>query len=350
MSYKVSSICMKVMAVLCFLLFLQPVSAQYNWDELDDNLELKKKQLGNNLIAMIWKGDSLLYKNEIGEFNSKTQAPIASCSQWLTTALVMQFVDEGKITLDDPVVRYVPEFGKYFKSYITIGQCLSHTTGIDDESGPKKFSNKKKYESLEEEVNAIAARKIRANAGTDFWYGNIGINIAGRVLEVVSKKKFETLIKTKLLNPLGMRRTTFTDLEGNPVNPSGGAQSTGDDYMKFLVMLLNKGKHNGVQILKEESVKKIMSLQTKPELMKYVPKAAEGFGYAMGSWVTEQDADGNAKAVMIPGLTGCTAIIDYCRGYACLIFVKTLLKEEKAEAQEGLKNIIDHQVQTECRQ
>ena len=115
-------------------------------------------------------------------------------------------------------------------------------TGIDDEGGLlKKLAQRKKFATLEEEVNAFAARDIRANTGTDFWYGNIGLNIAGRVLEVVSKRKFDVLIRTKLLYPLGMRKTTFTNIEGGPVNPSGGAKSTAEDYMKFLVMLLNKG-------------------------------------------------------------------------------------------------------------
>ncbi len=347
MSYKISSICMKVMAVFGFLLFLQPVSGQYDWSELNENLELKKKQLGNNLVVMIWK-DSLLYKNEIGEFNAKTQAPIGYSSQWLTTALVMQQVEEGKISLDDYVVKYIPEFGKYFKNYITIRQCLSHTTGIDDESISKK--GKKKYNSLEEEVNAFAARKIRANAGNDFWYGNIGLDIAGRVLEVATRKKFDVLIKTKLLNPLGMRRTTFTDLEGNHVNPSAGAQSTADDMMKFLVMLLGKGKYNGVQILKEESVKEMMQLQTKPELIKYRPEVADGYGYAMGSWVIDQDADGNGIALAVPGLSGSWPMINYCRGYAYLLLVKTPISEEKANELAGLVNIVNHQIQTTCRE
>ena len=77
----------------------------------------------------------MLYKKEMGDFNAKTQAPIASCSKWLTAALVMQFVDEGKLSLDDKVVKYIPEFEKYCKSYITIRQCLSHMTGIADEGG-----------------------------------------------------------------------------------------------------------------------------------------------------------------------------------------------------------------------
>ena len=161
---------------------------------------------------MIWNKDSLLYKKEMGGFNSKTQAPIASCSKWLTAALVMQFVDEGKLSLDDKVVKYIPEFDKYFKGYITIRQCLSHMTGIEDEGGLiKKLFKRRKIASLEEEVNGFAARDIRANAGTDFWYGNIGLNIAGRVLEVISKQKFEILIRTKFFTPLGMTKTTFAE-------------------------------------------------------------------------------------------------------------------------------------------
>jgi len=351
LSYKVKSICMKVITLFCFLLFLQTINAQYNWSELDQELEQRKKLFGNNVVALVWKDDSLIYKKEMGEFNMKTQAPIASCSKWLTAALVMKIVEEGKLSLDDYVVKYIPEFEKYFKSYITIRQCLSHTTGIDDsEKWLKKILQRKKFQSLEEEVNSFAARDIRANPGTDFWYGNIGLNIAGRVLEVVTKKKFDLLIKTKLFNPLGMRRSTFTDLNGSPVNPSGGAQSTAEDYMKFLVMLLNKGKHNGVQYLSETSVKEMMKLQTKPEMIKYTPKAGEGYGYALGCWVADQDTDGNGTIVASPGMFGTWPMIDYCRGYAYIIFVKSLLGEERANAQEGIKNIIDHQVnKNDCK-
>ncbi len=350
MSHKVSSICLKVLSVALFLLLLQPAKAQYDWTELSQELEAKQKLLGDNVVAMIWKGDSLVYKKEMGGFNSKTQAPIASCSKWLTAALVMQFVDEGKLSLDDPVIKYIPEFEKYFKKYITIRHCLSHMTGISDEGNFfKRMFQRKKFSSLEEEVNSFAARDIRANAGTDFWYGNIGLNIAGRVLEVISKKKFEILIKTKLLNPLGMRKTSFSTLDGSIVNPSGGAVSTAEDYMKFLVMLLNKGKYNGVQILSEEAVEQMMQTQTQPELIKYAPKAAEGYGYALGSWVAEKDTNGKTTVAASPGLFGTWPMIDYCRGYAYLVFVKNLLGEERANAHEQLKQTVDEQIPAGCR-
>lgn len=64
MSYKVSSICMKVIFVAGFLLFFQPVFSQYNWSELDNELAAKQKLLGQDLVAMIWKDDSLVYKKK----------------------------------------------------------------------------------------------------------------------------------------------------------------------------------------------------------------------------------------------------------------------------------------------
>ncbi len=360
---------MKVIAVVSFLLLLQPAYAQYNWKELDAELQAKQQLLGNNVVTLIWKGDSLVYKNEMGGFNSKTQAPIASCSKWLTAALVMQFVDEGKLSLDDKVVKYIPEFEKYFKNYITIRQCLSHMTGInDDDKFLKRLLERKKFSSLEEEVNAFAARDIRANPGTDFWYGNVGLNIAGRVLEVISKKKFEVLIKTKLFTPLGMTKTTFADITGGPVNPSGGATSTADDYMRFLVLLLNKGKYNGVQILSEKSVDEMMRPQNELTQVKYSPKSAEGMRYALGSWMLEEPdskrlsksvppAPGNDEMVYrttslaftSPGLFGTWPMIDYCRGYAYIVFVKNLLGEERADAHRELKKIVDKQISSVCK-
>lgn len=340
---------MKVILIPCFLLLLQPLLAQYKWSELDTELEARQKLLGNNVVAMIYKADSLVYKKEMGDFNSKTVAPIASCSKWLIAALVMQFVDEGKLSLDDKVVKYIPEFGNYFKNYITVRQCLSHMTGIEDsDKFLKRLIERKKFASLEDEVNEFARRGIRANAGTDFWYGNVGLNIAGRVLEVISKKKFEVLIKQKLFVPLGMTRTTFTNLGGGPVNPSGGAQSTADDYMKFLLMLLNKGKHNGQQILSEKAVHEMMRVQNKTEQIQYAPKSAQGYLYASGSWIAEQK-DGYATVAASPGLFGTWPMIDYCRGYAYIVFVKNLLGEERANAHEEIKKIVDKQISTTCQ-
>jgi len=352
MSYKRKAFCLKCSCLTLILLFFQPAFAQYDLSRLDQVIEQQKTVLGKDLVAMIYKNDSLIYKKEVGEFNSSTQAPIASCSKWLTAALVMIFVDEGKVSLDDKVAKYLPEFDKYFKGYITIRQCLAHMTGIEDEGITiKKLLQRRKFSSLEEEVNHFTSNhSIRANAGNDFWYGNIGLNIAGRVLEVISKKKFDVLIKQKLFTPLGMTKTTFSSLNG-PLNPSGGARSTADDYMKFLVMLLNKGKYKGKQILSEQSVNELRKVQNNQEQIKYAPKSAAGYTYASGSWVVEtRAADPRmGTAFASPGLFGTWPMIDYCRGYAYIIFVKNFLGEERADVHKELKKILDAQISSGCK-
>src|SRR6185503_15202041 len=101
-------ICLKSSFVSLCLLLLQPVFSQYNWTALDSELQANQKLLGTDLVVMIWKkGDTLVYKKEMGTFNSKTSAPIASCSKWLTAALVMQFIDEGKLSLDDRIAKWI---------------------------------------------------------------------------------------------------------------------------------------------------------------------------------------------------------------------------------------------------
>jgi len=358
MSLKIRFYCLKFSLFIVPLLIFQTINAQkkekplvskYDLSGLDKILEEKQSLIGKDYVVLIWKkDDTLTYKKEVGEYKSKTIAPIASCSKWLTAALVMQFVDEGKISLDDPVVQYIPVFEKYMKKFVTIRHCLSHMTGIeDDDKFLKKILQRKKFKSLDEEVEAFAAKEIRSNAGTDFWYGNIGLNIAAKVLEVVSKRKFDVLIKQKLFTPLGMRQTTFTELDGGLYNPSGGARSTADDYMKFLVMLMNKGKYNGKQVLSEASVEEMMKIQTVNVPKRYVPKAAEGFNYALGSWVVEEK-DGLATAVASPGLFGTWPMIDFCRGYAYILFVKNYLGEERANAHLEIKRVIDEQIKGEC--
>lgn len=348
MSCKVRAVCLKCGVLALFLLFLQPVFAQYNFQAFDQEWQAKQKLLGKDAVIMLWK-DTLVYKKEAGDLKSKSDLPIGNASQWLTAALVMQFVDEGKLSLDDKVARWLPEFERYNKNYVTVRLCLSHMTGISDE---KKFMKtllqRTKFPSLEEEVNSFAKREIRTNPGEDFWYGNIGINIVGRVLEVISKKKFDVLIKTKLFNVIGMRKTTFTNIDNSAINPSGGAVSTPDDYMKFLVMLLNKGKSGDKQVLSEAAVEQLKEIQTKNIKISYIPKEIAEFGCAPGAWVMEEK-DGKATTLASPSLFGIWPMIDFCRGYAYLVFVKELLRDEKAETHLELKKLIDDQIHSTCK-
>ena len=351
MSYKTTSNCLKFSSLLAFLLLLQPVFAQYNFSEVDDLLTKNQKELGGDVIAMIYKDGKVIYNKQLNkEFTGKTQAPIASCSKWLTAALVMMFVEEGKISLDDPVTKYIPLFTSYSKRYITIRNCMAHTTGIHaEEPGLKAMLQNKKYSTLEDEANAIAKREIERNPGEMFFYSNIGLNIVGRILEVVGKKPFDRLMADRLLRPLKMRQTTFYIDYDQAFNPSGGALSTANDYINFLSMIVNKGMFESKRILSEKSIAEMQKIQTGNAIVKYEPAVAKGYGYGLGEWILEKDASGNAAVVSSPGLFGTFPLIDNCRGYACLFFVRTLLNEQKKEIYLSLKEAIDKQISSNCK-
>jgi CubicO group peptidase (beta-lactamase class C family) len=307
--------------------------------------------LGNNAVALVWKDGKIIYQKELGDFNAKTQAPIASCSKWLTAALVMTYVDEGKLSLDEPVVKYIPVFEKYFKKYITLRHCLSHTTGIEKDSRVlARMMERRKFQNLEEEMNSIAAKEISNNPGQEFFYGGYGLNIAARVCEVVGKKSFERLVQERITRPLKMRATNFTNDDGFAPNPSGGARSTANDYMNFLVMILNKGMFENKRILSEASVAEMQKVQMAGLPIKYTPKVAEGFEYGLGEWIQEKDAAGNPTVLSSPGLFGTWPYIDKCRNYAAIIFVKTLLSEQKRDFALHFKEVVDEQIKGNCGQ
>ncbi len=338
------------MLTLCLLLLCLIGKSQYNFSEVDKILALNQKQLGNNLAVLIYKDSNILYQKEIGEFKIKTKAPIADCSQWLTAALVMTFVDEGKLSLDSKVSTYLPIFETYGKSYITIRQCLAHETGITDKNQKTvaKVFQRNQFESLEEQVNSFAKKEIAANAGTTFFYGAIGPNIAGRVLEVIAKKRFELLMKQRIFTPLNMRYSSFIP-EENAVNPSGGATSTATDYMNFLSMILAKGKFMGKQILSEAAITEMQTIQTNNIAKKYVPAITTEFEYGLGAWIQQKDATGKSMVVGCPGLFGTWPYIDNCRGYTCIVVVQNLLDDQPRYFYSDLQEAIEKQITGDCK-
>src|ERR1700722_2610062 len=259
--------------------------------EMDAFLTTNQKLFGNDVIAFAYKDGKIVYKKEIekeiGDFNGRVQVLAGIASQWLVAATIMAYVDEGKISLDDKVSKYIPVFAKYMKTYITIRNCLSFTTGIKaDPPGPLKLLQKSKYPDLETEVDAFASkREIQTNPGTEIYFSQIGPDIAARVLEVVTKKTFDRIVADKILRPCKMRGTSFTSENGVTSNAADGAITTANDYINFLGMLLNKGTFEGKKVLSEKSVAELKTQQFPNLPMQYVPKEAAGLRIGLGCWI-----------------------------------------------------------------
>ncbi|HEY1021972.1 MAG TPA: serine hydrolase [Flavisolibacter sp.] len=336
--------CLKASLVAVFMLFLQVSFGQGRFSALDQALEENKKLLGKDVSVVVASPDTLLYQKNIGDVQPKTPFPIGASSQWLTTALIVQLVDEGKLSLDDKISKYLPIFDSYRKGYITIRMCLSHQTGIGrDGFKVASLLEKTRYNTLEEAVPDIAKKDIHANAGEQFRFSNFGMVIVARIAEIVTKKRFEQLMRTKIFVPLGMRNTTFVTDDGSAPNPGNGAKSTAADYTKFLQMLLNGGKAGGKQILSESAVKEMRKVQIRTEQISQLPPTTQGFTFSLGSWAVDNNtAPGSAATVLtLPNFEGAWPVVDFSRGYAFVLFPKSFSGEQKADTYLALKNIID---------
>ncbi|WP_170234161.1 serine hydrolase domain-containing protein [Segetibacter aerophilus] len=341
----------KTSIVALFILSYHTTFSQIDTTSISEKLLRSREKLGKDIAFVLYKNGKIAYKKEIGKLNIKTPVPIGASSQWLTTALVLTFVQEGKLSLDDKVSTYLPIFTKYYKSYITIRQCLTHYTGIQSEQGIAKLLQKNKFHTLEEEVNEFASRRdIQTNAGTEFRYSNVGFNIAARVLEVISKRTFDRLIQDRIIRPLAMKNTTFSNENYNDaLNPATGGKSSAADFTNFLAMLLNKGTFNNKQILTEASVALMHTLTTEASQVKYAPAPVAGLNYALGEWILETNAQQKASSVAVPSLQGTWPMLDLCRGYACVIFTNELSGEQSRNLYMDIKATIDDVVGGNCQ-
>lgn len=341
----------KKVIIFFFMLVVHPAFAQIDTTPVSLSLMRSKEKLGKDIAFILYKDGKVAYKKEIGKLNIKTPVPVGASSQWLTTALVLTFVQEGKLSLDDKVSQYIPVFTKYYKGYITIRHCLTNFTGVQSDEGIAKLLQKNKFHSLEEEVNEFASRRdIQTNSGTEFRYSNVGFSIAGRVLEVISRKTFDRLMQDRITRPLGMKNTTFTNENYNDaVNPATGAKSSAADFTNFLVMLLNKGTFINKPVLTEASVAMMHTLTTDAARVKYAPTPLAGLNYGMGEWILETNAQGKASAVAVPSLLGTWPMIDLCRGYACVIFSNEKSGMETRKVFMDIKATIDEVVGGNCQ-
>jgi len=342
MSCRVYATCLRVSALGILLLFFQSGFSQVDTLSISTHFSQQQKEAGGNLAIMIYKDNKVLYSKANADFPPNTQVHIGSSSKWLVAAMLMMLVDEGKLNLDEKITKYIPIYQPYGKAYITIRHCLDNLTGIEGDKGEGIGGNGK---SLEEEVNSYASKhEIETNAGTQFKYSNIGTNIVARVIEVVSKRDFEQVIQQRLLRPLAMRNTTFQFDFDKGVSPANGAYSTASDYLNFLGMLLNKGMFKGKRIMSEKAISMLEQADIEPAAIKYAPKLVAGLAYAPGAWILERDAAGKPTCLTSPSLAGIWPVLDLCRGYASIIFVKTVQTDGGKQLFDNIKKTIDAQL------
>lgn len=235
----------------------------------------------------IVSNNEVVYARGFGYKNIDTKKPVttttlfhmASISKPFVATAVMQLVEQGKIDLEAPVTTYLPYFKLDDERYkeITIQQMLSHVSGMPDVEDYEWDNPQYDEGALERYVRSLAAKKMRFDPGKQYAYSNMAFECLGDVIAKVSGMSFADYEKKYILDPAGMKESTFLKpehlpdnwasghlrtthtfaWEGYPYNrmhgPSSTLHSNAIEMCKWAMMNMNRGTHSGQKILEAVS-------------------------------------------------------------------------------------------------
>lgn len=328
-------------------------------------------------VLLVSSPDKVLALEAVGvaDLASKKPMPsdamfwIASMTKPMTAMALMMCVEEGKLSIDDPVEKHLPEFkGQMLvvekspqrvvlqkpKRPVTIKDLLTHTSGLI--GNLPTGGNALDTLTLQGAVVGYAVSPLQFEPGSKWQYCNPGINTLGRLIEVASGKPYAEFMQERLFTPLGMKDTTFwpseeqlqrlaksyqpkadkSGLEETTVKflspklsertrmplAAGGLFSCASDLARIYQMVLNGGTLNGHRFLKEETLKQMTTNQTGDLKVSFSDGMHMGLGFHIvntPSGVTESLSRGSFGH---GGAYGTQAWIDPVRKLAIVLLIQ----------------------------
>ncbi|MDX1946928.1 MAG: serine hydrolase domain-containing protein [Pirellulaceae bacterium] len=274
----------------------------------------------SGVVALVSRPGKVHRVEAFGVTNLESKQPmqantifrIASMTKPIAATAVLILQDDGKLSVDDPVGKHLPEFnqaalagGAKPARPVTIRDLLTHTSGVANPPAPASGTNP----TLAEIVASIAHEPLQFEPGSQWKYGS-GLTVAGRIVEVASGKSFQDFVEERICRPLKMKDTTFyptaeqlqraatiykfdkeadklvavpppvwADGEKRAPNPSGGLYSTALDYHRFLQAIAAGGELDGQRIVSTAAIKQMTSNQTGDLKAGFAPGQAWGLGW-----------------------------------------------------------------------
>ena len=271
--------------------------------------EFVDKGEASGIATLIATNDRILHVGAVGKTDIAGDRKlrtddifwIASMSKPITAVCIAILADDGKLSLDDPLAKHQPEFASVMvdengqrvkpSRAITLRDVLTHTSGLGE------MTNREPHLTLAQTSRNLSQQALRFQPGSRWAYSTAGIDILGRVVEVAGGMPFDQFLQKRVLDPLGMKDTSFwiapanqsrwahsyrwnaqtakvsettipylyntaiTDRERPPLG-GAGLFSTAGDIARFYQMMLNGGALNGKRILKPATVAEMTRKQT----------------------------------------------------------------------------------------
>lgn len=322
---------------------------------------VENKVIAGGSLLLMHRGE-VIFREAFGFADIQTKRPftvdevcfIASLTKPITATTLTRLEELGKISLDDPAENYIPAMkgiqlrrGGAAKGKPLVRQGLSHTSGFPGNAFLKKHPEEMPAEdrTMGDWIDEMAARGLIAEPAKVHAYGRTGMCMAARSAEVASGLEFEALMKELILEPLGMKHTTFRPsldvvkrmptpynrtrdgfvpreaplaqmAQSRFINAGGGLFSTLDDLARFFAMHYNRGiDADGKRIVGSQALAKTYQRQ---------PATAVRTGYGLGWNLLRLDEDGKtARLFRHTGGSGTMGWIDFDRELAGILLTQT---------------------------
>ena len=298
---------------------------------------LKQTKSTSASIALVSNGKTV-WSQTFGRVNKAgkkpsptTQFGVGSVSKMVTTMAVMQLVDAGKISLDAPVVRYVPDFSMASPQYrqITVRMLLNHSAGLPGTDYADSFSRKPIPSYVDRALGGLRNSPLKTTPGAMNVYCNDCFTLAGLVVERVSGMPYQDYVTANILKPLGMRHSLYQTsvpapgtvapiIQGGQAQPieitnlfaSGGLMSTSRDMAQLAKVFTNAGTVGGKRILSSDAIQQMAADETATTLRVGPPSFLR---YGLG-WDSVQDPA--LKSAGVLGWTKGGDTVDYHASFA----------------------------------
>jgi CubicO group peptidase (beta-lactamase class C family) len=317
-------------------------------------------------VTLVEDNDKILDLSAVGEASIENHAPmktdaifwIASMTKPLTGTSILMLQEEGKLNIEDPVAKYIPEFANIKTpsgkpANLTLRHLLTHTSGLAEATSEQQ----KAAHTLSDLIPHFVDKPTRFEPGSKWAYCQSGINTLGRIIEITSGQSLPDFFASRLTRPLGMKDTTFyptkeqqqriaqtyrKDPKTGKLEPvqvslfagldladphrvplaNGGLYSTASDYARFCRMLLNNGSLDGHVYLKPETVKLMSSILSGDVETGFTP--GHGWGAAVCVVRHPQGVTGMLSEGSFGhgGAYGTQAWIDPVKGRAYILMVQ----------------------------
>lgn len=292
-------------------------------------------------VTVIANRKGIAHMQAIGESGPGQAGPmrtdsifwIASMTKPITGTAILMLQEEGKLSVDDQVSKFIPELGNLKTpsgkpANLTLKHLMTHSSGMPEATNEEAKSALKLANLIPFYLN----KPMQFEPGAKWQYCQSGINMLGRIIEVASGMSYDVFLEKRLFQPLGMKDTTFyirPDQVSRVVTPArrekdgslvaaevsllqgraatstdrypaanGGLYSTASDYTRFARMILNGGKLEGKRYLKASSVRQMTTVQSGDLKTGFTP----GNGWGL-TWCVIRQPQG-VSAMLSPGTHG----------------------------------------------